>query len=63
MKPGRAPITISQHDTALQLLLPDFATEEQLIHAVFVHRTYMPAKLQCFIDHMIEALGKRADFE
>lgn len=47
----------------LQRLLPDFATEEQLIHAVFVHRTYMPAKLRCFIDHMIEALGKRADFE
>jgi len=40
----------------LQRLLPDYATMEQPIYAVFVHRTYMPAKLRAFIDHLVEAL-------
>ncbi len=43
-------------DGRLQRLLPEFATFEQPIYAVFVHRSYMPAKVRFFIDHMIAAL-------
>ncbi len=44
----------------LQRLLPDYATADQPVYAVFVHRTYMPAKLRAFIDHMVGVLGKDA---
>jgi DNA-binding transcriptional LysR family regulator len=44
-------------DGRLVQVLPDFETLAQPIYAVFVHRTYMPAKIRAFIDHLIEALG------
>jgi len=43
----------------LHRILPDYATEDQPIYAVFVHRTYMPAKLRVFIDYIVETLGMR----
>ncbi len=38
-------------------ILPDYETLAQPIFAVFVHRTYMPAKIRVFIDHLTEVLG------
>lgn len=43
-------------DGRLRRILPDYATFEQPIYAVFVHRSYMSAKVRVFIDHMIETL-------
>lgn len=44
-------------DGRLVRLLPQYQTLEQPIYAVFVHRTYMPAKVRAFIDHMVAAMG------
>ena len=44
-------------DGRLVRLLPEAATPEQPIHAVFVHRNYMPAKVRAFIDYLVEILG------
>jgi DNA-binding transcriptional LysR family regulator len=44
-------------DGRLVRVLPEYETLAQPIYAVFVHRTYMPAKVRAFIDHLIGALG------
>lgn len=41
-------------------ILPDYESRPQPIYAVFVHRSYMPAKLRAFMDHLTEALGPPA---
>lgn len=39
----------------LERILPQYATLDQPIHAVFVHRNYMPAKTRVFIDFLAQA--------
>lgn len=38
-------------------LLPELETAGQDIHAVYVHRKYMPAKTRCFLDFISERLS------
>jgi LysR family transcriptional regulator for bpeEF and oprC len=42
----------------LERILPEYATLEQPIYAVFVHRNYMPAKTRAFIDFLADELPK-----
>ena len=42
---------------SLVRVLPEYETEEQPIYAVFVHRTYMPAKVRTFIDYLVDVLN------
>ena len=42
----------------LERILPEYATLEQPIYAVFVHRNYMPAKTRAFIDFLTDELPK-----
>jgi DNA-binding transcriptional LysR family regulator len=37
-------------------LLPEYETVGQPIHAVFLHKAYMPAKVRAFIDHLAAVL-------
>jgi len=41
----------------LERILPEYATLEQAIYAVFVHRNYMPAKTRAFIDFLAAKLS------
>jgi len=41
----------------LMRILPEYETLAQPIYAVFVHRSYMPAKIRAFIDHLTQAPG------
>ena len=41
----------------LERILPEYATLEQPIYAVFVHRNYMPAKTRAFIDFIAAELS------
>jgi LysR family transcriptional regulator for bpeEF and oprC len=41
----------------LERILPEYATLEQPIYAVFVHRNYMPAKTRAFIDFLTASLA------
>ncbi len=41
----------------LERILPEYATLEQPIYAVFVHRKYMPAKTRAFIDVLAAKLS------
>lgn len=47
-------------DGRMRRVLPSYETAEQPIHAVFVHRNYMPAKVRAFIDHLIGFLDGKA---
>ncbi len=45
----------------LERLLEDHATAEQPVHAVFVHRNFMPAKVRAFIDYLVERFAAAPD--
>lgn len=45
-------------DGRLVRVLPNYATAEQPIFAIFAHRNYMPAKIRAFIDYIAEAAGQ-----
>jgi DNA-binding transcriptional LysR family regulator len=42
-------------------VLPDYATVDQPILAVFAHRTHVPAKIRVFSDYLVEVFSRRAD--
>lgn len=48
-------------DGRLTRCLPEYETLDQPIYAVFVHRSYMPAKVRAFIDYLVEVLGDRPE--
>ncbi|SHI97523.1 transcriptional regulator, LysR family [Shimia gijangensis] len=48
-------------DGRLVRVLPDYETMPQSIFAVFVHRSYMPAKVRSFIEHLSENLRQTTE--
>ena len=46
-------------DGRLVRILSDYETRSQPIHAVYVHRNFMPAKVRAFIDHIVLNMGGR----
>ncbi len=42
---------------ALEALLPEYTLEPYPLHALYTSRVFVPAKIRCFIDRMIESLA------